>query len=114
MDTQTTTSKSEIARPAGKKLLNAFRQIATIEGISMVVLVVFSVLKRTVSGDWGALGVTYVGWAHGLLFVLYVYLLLMCWDRYRWTFSRVAVFFLASLIPFAPFWVERKLKGEVE
>jgi len=112
MDTQTTTAKQDVTRPASKKLLNAFRQIATIEGISMVVLVIFSVLKRTVSGDWGALGVTYVGWAHGLLFVLYVYLLLACWDRYRWKFSRVAVFFLASLIPFAPFWVERKLKNE--
>lgn len=95
-----------------RKWLNAFRQIATIEGISMVILVLCSVLKRTVAPEIGALGVTYVGWAHGLLFVVYVYLLLMCWDRYRWTFSRVAVFFIASLIPFAPFWVEQKLKNE--
>ena len=95
-----------------KVLLNYFRKIATIEGISMVVLVIFSVLKRTIAPDFGALGVTYFGWAHGMLFVAYVYLLVMCWDRYKWTFGRVVLFFVASLIPFAPFWVERKLKDE--
>jgi len=95
-----------------KVLLNSFRKIATIEGISMVVLVVFSVLKRTVAPDFGALGVTYFGWAHGMLFVAFIYLLVMCWDRYKWKFGRVALFFVASLIPFAPFWVERKLKEE--
>lgn len=93
-------------------LLDSFRKIAIIEGISMVVLVVFSVLKRTVAPDFGSLGVTYFGWAHGLLFVAYVYLLIMCWDRYGWKFGRVATFFVASLIPFAPFWVERRLKTE--
>lgn len=95
-----------------KSLLESFRKVATIEGISMVLLVICSVLKRTIAPEIGALGVTYIGWAHGLLFVAYVYLLIMCWDRYKWKFSRVVVFFIASLIPFAPFWVERKLKEE--
>lgn len=95
-----------------KTLLANFRKVATLEGISMVLLVICSVLKRTIAPEIGALGVTYIGWAHGLLFVAYVYLLIMCWDRYKWTWSRVAVFFGASLIPFAPFWVERKLRDE--
>ena len=103
------------ANPISKrstKLLNTFRVVATVEGISMVLLVMCSVLKRTIAPEIGALGVTYIGWAHGALFVAYVYLLAMCWDRYKWKFSRVALFFVASLIPFAPFWVERKLKDE--
>lgn len=104
------------AKPAtelkNKRLLNTFRVIATIEGISMVLLVICSVLKRTIAPELGAMGVTYIGWAHGLLFVLYVYLLAMCWSQYKWSFSRVSVFFGASLIPFAPFWVERKLRDE--
>lgn len=104
--------QAESTVKAKKGLLNAFRKIATVEGISMVVLVMFSVLKRTIAPEWGALGVKYVGWAHGLLFVAYMYLLVMCWDRYKWKFGRVALFFVASLIPFAPFWVERKLKAE--
>lgn len=99
---------------AEKQTLNVFRKVATIEGISMVVLLAFSILKRTVSGDWASLGVTYVGWAHGALFVAYVYLLIVCQSKYKWTWSRVFVFFIASLIPFAPFFVERKLKEETQ
>src|SRR5690606_38668070 len=97
---------------ANKRILDWFCHIALAEGISMVVLVTFSVLKRTTDYEWAILGVKYVGWAHGLLFIAYVYLLWMCADRYKWKFGRVATFFIASLIPFAPFFVERKLKHE--
>ncbi len=95
-----------------KQTLNWFRNIALIEGISMVVLVTFSVLKRTTDYEWALLGVKYVGWAHGILFIAYVYLLWACTDRYKWKIGRVILFFLASLIPFAPFFVERQLKHE--
>lgn len=95
-----------------KQTLNWFRNIALIEGISMVVLVTFSVLKRTTDYEWTLLGVKYVGWAHGVLFIAYVYLLWLCADRYKWKFGRVVSFFIASLIPFAPFFVERKLRHE--
>ena len=95
-----------------KQALKWFCNIALIEGISMVVLVTFSVLKRTTDYGWAELGVKYVGWAHGLLFIAYVYLLWLCADRYKWKIGRVATYFLASLIPFAPFFVERKLRRE--
>ncbi|GGC19993.1 hypothetical protein GCM10011386_09850 [Parapedobacter defluvii] len=101
-----------IIMSANNKILDWFRNVALVEGISMVVLVTFSVLKRTTDFEWAALGVKYVGWAHGILFIAYVYLLWMCTDKYKWKFSRVAIFFLASLIPFAPFFVERKLRHE--
>lgn len=94
------------------KVLHWFRNIALVEGISMVVLVTFSVLKRTTDFEWATLGVKYVGWAHGILFIAYVYQLWLCADRYKWKLGRVAIFFLASLLPFAPFFVERKLREE--
>lgn len=95
-----------------KRTLKQFCNVALIEGISMVVLVAFSVLKRTTDYEWAVLGVKYVGWAHGLLFIAYVYLLWMCADRYKWKFRRVVLFFVASLIPFAPFFVEKQLRRE--
>jgi|SRR5690606_10735448 len=97
---------------ANNKVLDGFRNVALVEGISMVVLVTFSVLKRTTDLEWAVLGVKYVGWAHGILFIAYVYLLWMCAVKYKWKFGRVIVFFIASLIPFAPFFVERKLRHE--
>jgi integral membrane protein len=36
----------------------------------------------------------------------------MCWAKYKWSFGKAAIVFLASLLPFAPFIVERKLKRE--
>ncbi|HRP89560.1 MAG TPA: DUF3817 domain-containing protein [Edaphocola sp.] len=92
--------------------LKNFRKIATIEGISMIVLLVFSVLKRISENEIGALGVKYVGWLHGVLFVIYVYALIRCWLQFKWSWKRVALFFIASFLPFAPFWVEKRLKTE--
>ncbi|MBL3657212.1 DUF3817 domain-containing protein [Fulvivirga sp. 2943] len=56
--------------------------------------------------------VKYTGWAHGLLFVLYVGMLLACWITYRWGFLRVVMFFVGSLLPIVPFLVEKRLKKE--
>ena len=56
--------------------------------------------------------VTYVGWAHGLLFMLYVAFLALAASKLGWAFKRVALFFVASLVPFAPFFVERSLRRE--
>lgn len=92
--------------------LSWFRNIALIEGISMVVLVTFSVLKRTTDYEWALLGVKYVGWAHGILFIAYVYFLWACAAKYNWRIGRIVIFFVASLIPFAPFVVERRLRDE--
>ncbi len=95
---------------ATKTTLKLFRNIAIIEGISTVILF-FVAMPLKYWGDM-PLAVTYVGWVHGLLFIAYSYLLIMCWDKYKWKFGRVALFFVASLIPFAPFFVERKLRHE--
>ena len=93
--------------------LSLFRKTALAEGISMVILVLIAMpLKYLTALTWGPLAVKYVGWAHGLLFIAYVILLLLCWDTYKWSFKRIVIFFLASLIPFAPFFVERQLKEE--
>ena len=95
-------------------LLPRFMQVAFIEGVSTVVLFFIAMpLKYIPAINW-SLGVKYVGWAHGVLFIAYIVLLVASTFYYRWTFKRFSVFFLASLIPFAPFWVERKLKAEIQ
>lgn len=93
-------------------LLTRFIQIAFIEGISTIILF-FVAMPLKYFADW-PLGVKYVGWAHGVLFIGYILLLISCWYFYKWSLKRFAVFFIASLIPFAPFWVERKLKTELQ
>lgn len=91
-------------------LVKQFTVIAFLEGISYVVLLGIAMPMKYFLEI--PLAVKLVGWAHGLLFVLYATFLLLCWIKYKWGFLRVAGYFIASLLPFLPFLVERKLKRE--
>ena len=50
-----------------------------------------------------------VGMAHGLLFILYVLLLLQVAFVYKWGFLKTSLAFLASLIPFGTFYADKKM-----
>jgi len=58
--------------------------------------------------------VKYLGWLHGLLFVIYVVLLCYLTIQMKWKFRRLFFYFLAAFFPFAPFFVERQLRKESE
>lgn len=92
------------------QLLKRFRQVAVLEGISYLLLLFIAMPLKYMADIPEA--VKYTGWTHGLLFVLYAALLIQVWQQYNWKFSKAVVVFVASLIPFAPFWVDKKLKQE--
>ena len=87
-----------------------FRKIAVAEGVSYILLVFVAMPLKYWAGIPEA--VKYTGWAHGILFILYIVLLIMAWMEYKWAFKKTALFGLASLVPFAPFWVDKKLKED--
>ncbi|RYD79169.1 MAG: DUF3817 domain-containing protein [Sphingobacteriales bacterium] len=90
--------------------LSIFRKVAVAEGISYLLLL-FVAMPLKYFADM-PLAVKYTGWAHGLLFVLYAVLLIMAWMEQKWSFGKAVLIFLASLLPFMPFVVDRKLKDE--
>ena len=90
--------------------LHLFRRVAFAEGISYLLLLFIAMPLKYWAGM--PLAVKYTGWAHGLLFVMYGVFLLMAWQERKWKFSKAVVLFLASLIPFASFIVDKKLKAE--
>lgn len=90
--------------------LHLFRKTAFVEGISYLLLL-FIAMPLKYFFDQPAM-VKYVGWAHGVLFIAYMALLLTCWIKYQWKFTRVLFFFVASLLPFVPFIVDKQLKKE--
>ncbi|MFY8022035.1 MAG: DUF3817 domain-containing protein [Bacteroidia bacterium] len=93
-----------------KTNLGKFRLIAFLEGISFIVLVFIAMpLKYGLNMP---LFVKYFGWAHGLLFVIYMILLLQCIFEYSWKFSKILLAFFAALLPFGTFYLEAKLKKE--
>jgi integral membrane protein len=92
--------------------IKTFATVAMMEGISYIVLLGIAMpLKYFMDMP---LAVKYVGWAHGILFMAYMVLLLTCWIKYQWSFKRVVFYFVASLLPFVPFWVERDLRKEYQ
>jgi len=90
--------------------LSTFRKIAVAEGLSYILLVFVAMPLKYWAGL--PLAVKYTGWAHGVLFMLYIVLLIMAWLEYKWNFKKVVLIGLASLLPFAPFWVDKKLKED--
>ena len=92
--------------------IKTFTTIAFLEGVSYVVLLGIAMPLKYIFDM--PLAVKFVGWAHGVLFVAYGAFLLLCWIKYKWSFKRVVVYFIASLLPLLPFWVERNLKKEYQ
>jgi len=93
-------------------LLKAFRYTAIIEGISYLLFAITMPLKyvyEIMEPNF------YVGIIHGFLFIMYCILGLSCAIRYKWKFGFSLLVFLASLVPFATFYLEAKyLKEEAE
>ena len=90
--------------------LSIFRKVAVAEGISYLLLLFVAMPLKYFANL--PLAVKYTGWAHGLLFVLYAAFLIMAWMEQKWKFGKAVLIFLASLLPFMPFVVDRKLKDE--
>ena len=92
------------------RLVKSFASVALLEGISYVLLLAIAMPLKYFFDFPQAVKI--VGWAHGVLFMLYAILLLVCWIKYKWSFGRVFLYFIASLLPILPFIVERQLKKE--
>lgn len=90
--------------------LQWFCRVALWEGVSTVVL--FGIAMPLKYAFEIPEAVTYVGWIHGLLFILYIAFLGLAAVRLSWGLKRVVLFFLASLVPLAPFFVESSLRKE--
>lgn len=92
--------------------LGRFRLIALLEGISYLLLLGVAMPLKYAAGM--PMAVKIVGWAHGVLFVLYMLFGLHAALDRRWSIPFVAGAVLASLIPFGTFVLDRRLREEAE
>lgn len=90
--------------------VTALRLVSFAEGVSFLVLLYFSIYHKRILGDEDAIQVP--GMIHGVLFVLFCLALGHVWIDRKWKFGKVAFAFICSLVPFAAFYLERKLKAE--
>ena len=91
-----------------KTPIQKLRVIGIIEGISWLILLFIAMPLKYIWGN--PLAVRYVGMAHGALFILLCLALAWVMRRYQWPMHRGIKVFLAALIPFGPFFVDKDLK----
>lgn len=88
------------------KSIKRLKIIALLEGISFLVLLFIAMpLKYMADEPWL---VKQVGMAHGVLFVLYVILVIEVKLALDWSLKKTAIALGASLIPFGTFYINDK------
>ncbi len=92
-----------------KTALGRLRIVAFLEGCSYLLLGFTMILKYKFSMPQPNY---IVGLAHGILFVLYVGLLIQVSWIHRWTLLKMFWAFVASLIPFGTFYADKVLFRE--
>lgn len=83
-----------------------FRHIAFWEGISLIVLLFIAMpLKYIFKQD---ILVKYVGMAHGVLFLLYIVIAFLIFQKMKWKPKELFFVLFLSLVPFGTFYMEKK------
>ena len=93
-----------------KKPLSLLRKTGIAEGISFLVLLLIAMPLKYMFDL--PLAVKYVGWAHGLLFVLYVGLAYYAKEVYNWPFKKFFFAGVAAFLPLGTFIYDKQLKKE--
>jgi integral membrane protein len=83
------------------------RLVGMLEGISFLVLLGIAMPLKYMAGMPMAVRVT--GMIHGVLFLLFLLVIFQAWGNKALTTKQSALAFLASLIPFGPFLIDRRL-----
>lgn len=90
------------------RAVHFLRIVALLEAISYMLLVGIAMPLKYI---WQQpMAVSVVGMIHGALFVLFCVALLRATISAPWPLSRAALLFVASLLPFGPFLLDRRMK----
>jgi integral membrane protein len=87
-------------------MLNLFRATSILEGISYLALFAVTMPLKYLADL--PMPNKYVGYAHGALFIAYIILAVVFWSQKKWSYKRGFILLLASLLPFATFYVDKK------
>lgn len=85
-------------------MIQLFRVFAILEGVSYLLLFAIGMPLKY----WGEIPEPniYIGYAHGFLFIAYVFLAVVLTLERAWGTRRFVLVFLASLLPFGTFYLD--------
>jgi integral membrane protein len=87
-------------------LLNVFRIVAFLEGVSYILLLFIATPIKYFMDDRQY--VKLLGMPHGLLFIAYIILAIIIGSKLKWGNKILRNVLLASIIPFGTFYIEKK------
>jgi integral membrane protein len=87
--------------------LGRLRAVGFLEGVSFLVLLGIAMPLKYLAHEPAAVRI--VGMAHGVLFVLYVLLVLQVSLEHSWSGRKALLALAVSVVPFGTFWAEKRL-----
>jgi len=84
--------------------LGWLRLTGFLEGLSFLVLLCIAMPLKYYAGRPEV--VKHVGMGHGVLFILYIFLVLLVSFRQKWTLKEIVIAILGSFIPLGTFYAE--------
>lgn len=95
-----------------KKPVSFLRGVGLLEAVSYLFLL-FVAMPLKYAWDM-PMAVRIAGSVHGALFVAFCFALWRVLNHTNWPLSRAAFVFLASLVPFMPFFIDRRMRAWAE
>ncbi len=87
-------------------MVKFFKFIALLEGTSLLLLLFFAMPMKYIFEQPEYVKV--IGMAHGVLFIIYIILAVMLKFEDNWSWKKLGIVSLASIVPFGTFYIERK------
>ncbi|WP_458245727.1 DUF3817 domain-containing protein [Streptomyces sp. MAI_2237] len=97
-----------------KSVLTRYRVMAYVTGVLLVLLTLGVIAKYGLHLDGADKFTTFVGIAHGWLYVVYLVFAFDLGSKAKWPVGKQLWVLLAGTIPTAAFFVERKVTHELE
>jgi len=92
-----------------KHPVSFLRSVGLLEATSYLILLFVAMPMKYV---WGMpMAVKIAGSVHGGLFVVFCFALWRVLMNTNWPFSRAVLVFIASLLPFVPFFIDRRMRA---
>ncbi len=89
-------------------MLRIFKLTAILEGISYILLFANMLLVKPTNFELYKQLLYPIGMSHGVLFVGYIGFAIILKKAMRWNFITFLIILVASLLPFATFYVDKK------
>jgi integral membrane protein len=89
-------------------IIKKLRIVGIAEGVSFILLMGIAMPLKYLYDM--PLAVKYVGWIHGVLFMIYCFVAFMAMYAERLNFKWTVITLIAALFPFGPFLIDGKLR----